>query len=57
MAISGYADFVSVRPGGTLNLHVSTDAPRFRAELYRVGAARGPARSVWHRAQRSPGAW
>src|ERR1043165_1426834 len=42
MAISGYADFTSVRPGGTLNLHVSTDAPRFRPEFYRVGANRAP---------------
>ncbi|HVE86924.1 MAG TPA: N,N-dimethylformamidase beta subunit family domain-containing protein, partial [Myxococcales bacterium] len=42
MAISGYADHTSVRPGGTLNLHVSTDAPKFRTEFYRVGAVKGP---------------
>jgi len=40
MAISGYPDLASVRPGGTLTLYVSTDAPRFRAEFYRVGAVR-----------------
>jgi len=45
MAIAGYADFVSVRPGGTLNLYVSTDAPKFRTEFYRIGpgAGLGPA--------------
>lgn len=42
LAISGYADFISVRPGGALNLYVSTDAPKFRTEFYRVGATDGP---------------
>ncbi|HYV48116.1 MAG TPA: N,N-dimethylformamidase beta subunit family domain-containing protein [Myxococcaceae bacterium] len=61
MAISGYADLASVRPGGTLTLFVSTDAPRFRAELYRVGAVRGPPlpmtpdRDVRAGVQRPPG--
>lgn len=38
MAISGYADVLSVLPGGALNLYVSTDAPQFRVEFYRQGA-------------------
>ena len=35
MAISGYADFLSVQHGATLNIYVSTDAPKFRVEFYR----------------------
>ena len=38
VAISGYADVLSTQPGGTLNLYVSTDAPNFRVEFYRLGA-------------------
>lgn len=36
--ISGYPRTVSVRPGETLTLHVSTDHPRFRVEVFRQGA-------------------
>ena len=39
MAISGYADFLSVQPGSRLDLYVSTDAPKFRVEFYRLGTA------------------
>jgi hypothetical protein len=37
MALSGYADFLSIQPGASLNLYVSTDAPKFRVEFYRLG--------------------
>jgi hypothetical protein len=37
--IRAYPRTPSVRPGETLALHVSTDRPRFRVELYRQGAA------------------
>ncbi len=36
--IRGYPRLPSVRPGGTLTLHVSTDAPAFRVEWRRQGA-------------------
>ena len=37
-AIEGYASEVSVAPGGTLHLHVSTaPAARYRVEIYRLG--------------------
>jgi hypothetical protein len=36
--IEAFPRQVSVRPGGTLELHVSTDAPRFRVEFHRCGA-------------------
>jgi hypothetical protein len=36
--IRGYPRHPSVRPGGTLTLHVSTDAPAFRVEWRRQGA-------------------
>jgi hypothetical protein len=35
--IRGYPARPTVRPGGTLTLHVSTDAPRFRVEFHRCG--------------------
>jgi hypothetical protein len=35
--ISAYADYASLVPGATLQLHVSTDAPKFRVEFYRLG--------------------
>ena len=46
--IEGYANPVSVRPGGTISVMVSTTAPRFRAYAYRIGGYRGGAgRPVW----------
>ncbi len=36
--IRGYPDVPSLRPGETLVLHVSTDAPSFRVEFWRQGA-------------------
>ncbi len=36
--IRGYVEQPSPRPGGRLVLRVSTDAPRFRVEIYRCGA-------------------
>ena len=36
--IHGYPRHPSVRPGETLTLHVSTDYPHFRVEVYRQGA-------------------
>lgn len=35
--IQGYPDQPSVRPGETLTLRVSTDAPRFQVDFYRQG--------------------
>ncbi len=35
--IRGYPAAPSIQPGGTLTLHVSTDAPRFRMEFHRCG--------------------
>ncbi|HET9967085.1 MAG TPA: N,N-dimethylformamidase beta subunit family domain-containing protein [Streptosporangiaceae bacterium] len=47
-AIEGYADRVSVRPGETFTLHVSTTGASFRVSAYRVGWYRGAqARLVW----------
>jgi hypothetical protein len=46
--IEGYADRVSVRPGETFHLHVSSASPGFRAEAFRMGWYRGAqARKVW----------
>jgi hypothetical protein len=36
--IHGYPRHPSVRPGETLTLHVSTDSPHFRVEVFRQGA-------------------
>src|SRR5438874_7438870 len=37
-SIEGYASEVSVLPGGTVHLHVSTnDGDRYRVEIYRLG--------------------
>jgi hypothetical protein len=47
-AIEGWADKVSVLPGETFGLHVSTTAPGYRVTAYRMGyygGARG--RQVW----------
>jgi hypothetical protein len=38
VAISAYSDILSVFPSGTINLYISTDAPQFRVEWYRLGA-------------------
>src|SRR5689334_22861418 len=47
-AIEGYAGQVSVRPGETFTVHVSTTAAWFRVSAYRVGWYRGAqARLVW----------
>jgi hypothetical protein len=46
--IRGYPQQPSVRPGGTLTLRVSTDAPRFRVDFYRCGdGLRFQQRSGW----------
>ncbi|HVL82812.1 MAG TPA: hypothetical protein VM367_00745, partial [Pseudonocardia sp.] len=37
--IHGYAERCTLRAGEELLLHVSTDAPAFRVEVYRCGAA------------------
>lgn len=37
--IFGFPDRPSARPGEVLRLHVSTDAPQFRVEIYRWGVA------------------
>jgi len=60
-AIEGYAGQVSVRPGETFTMHVSTTAASFRVSAYRVGWYRGAqARLVWRsgeiRGRRQPGA-
>ena len=50
--ILGYPDQPSPRPGQTLTLRVSTDAPAFRVEFYRCGARLRPCgRSGWLRGQ------
>jgi len=52
--IQGYPRHPSVRPGETLTLHVSTDYPHFRVEVYRQGprlepmGRLGPARLPGH---------
>ena len=46
--IEGFADRVSVAPGGSVRLFVSTQAPLFHVEAYRMGYYRGAgARLVW----------
>jgi hypothetical protein len=40
--IEGYPHEATVPAGAELQLHVSTDAPRFRVELFRVGATTAP---------------
>lgn len=35
--IQGYPDYPSVFPGELIHLHVSTDAPQFRIDIYRQG--------------------
>ncbi|MGH4031762.1 N,N-dimethylformamidase beta subunit family domain-containing protein [Actinomycetota bacterium Odt1-20B] len=59
-AIEGYADRVSVLPGESFGLHVSTVAPRFTVSAYRMGWYGGArARLVWRseavRGTRQPG--
>ncbi|WP_407916176.1 N,N-dimethylformamidase beta subunit family domain-containing protein [Kitasatospora sp. NE20-6] len=47
-AIEGFADRVSVLPGESFGLHVSTTAPAFRIRAYRMGWYGGArARLVW----------
>ncbi|WP_345698668.1 N,N-dimethylformamidase beta subunit family domain-containing protein [Kitasatospora terrestris] len=47
-AIEGFADRVSVLPGESFGLHVSTTAPGFRVSAYRMGWYGGArARLVW----------
>ncbi|MEU7062231.1 N,N-dimethylformamidase beta subunit family domain-containing protein [Streptomyces sp. NPDC046161] len=47
-AIEGFADKVSVLPGESFSLHVSTTAPRFTVSAYRMGWYGGArARLVW----------
>ena len=46
--IEGYAEAVSVARGGSVGLHVSTDADTFRVEAYRMGYYGGAGgRLVW----------
>ncbi|MFC6596253.1 N,N-dimethylformamidase beta subunit family domain-containing protein [Kitasatospora paranensis] len=48
-AIEGFADRVSVLPGESFGLYVSTTAPAFRIRAYRMGWYGGArARLVWH---------
>ncbi|MFE9933205.1 N,N-dimethylformamidase beta subunit family domain-containing protein [Streptomyces sp. NPDC005533] len=55
-AIEGFADKVSVLPGESFGLHVSTTAPRFTVAAYRMGWYGGArARLVW-RSEALPGA-
>ncbi|MER6812999.1 N,N-dimethylformamidase beta subunit family domain-containing protein [Spirillospora sp. NPDC000708] len=50
--IEGYADHVSVPPGGSLRLFVSTTTPGFTAEAFRMGWYGGAeARRVWRSGQ------
>ncbi|MGO4462792.1 N,N-dimethylformamidase beta subunit family domain-containing protein [Streptomyces sp. M-16] len=54
-AIEGFADRVSVLPGESFGLHVSTTAPRFTVSAYRMGWYGGArARLVW-RSEALPG--
>lgn len=49
--IAGYAGAVQARPGRTVRLYVSTDAPAFHVEAYRMGYYQGlGARLVWRSA-------
>lgn len=51
-AIEGYADQVSVQQGDTVRLFVSTTAPAFDVEAYRMGYYQGlGGRLVWRSAQ------
>lgn len=46
--IEGYADPISVLPGGTASLMVSTSASRFRVRAYRIGGYHGgEGRLIW----------
>jgi N,N-dimethylformamidase beta subunit-like protein len=54
--IDGYANRVSARVGDTITLYVSTPAPSFRVDAYRMGWYRGlGGRLVW-RSEATPGA-
>jgi hypothetical protein len=54
--IDGFADRTYAAAGDTVSLAVSTDAPQFRVEAYRMGYYQGSgARLVWHSAE-LPGA-
>ena len=53
--IQGYPDRESIVAGGTLGLHVSTDAPLFRVDFYRLGASLAPiGSSAWYAGVESP---
>jgi hypothetical protein len=56
--IQGYPAQVSILPGETLTLHVSTDQPRFRVEFYRQGQTlepkAHPASQTWQIGQNVP---
>ncbi|HEY7134506.1 MAG TPA: N,N-dimethylformamidase beta subunit family domain-containing protein [Acidimicrobiia bacterium] len=50
--IEGYADHVSAQAGDTVSLYVSTTAPTFHVEAYRMGWYGGlGGRLVWHSAE------
>jgi len=46
-AIEGFADRVSVHPGETVQLFVSTTAPSFRVTAFRIGAYSTGAARIW----------
>lgn len=53
--IRGFPEQPSPQAGGSLILHVATDAPRFRVEFHRCGAELTPyGRSGWLRGQDAP---
>lgn len=53
--IRAYPEQSSIFPGETLTLHVSTDAPQFRVDFYRQGAALTLMQSsAWHAGQFLP---
>lgn len=50
--IAGYADPISVEPGQSVTLYVSSSAPSFRVRAYRMGWYRGmEGRQVWQSAR------
>ena len=51
-AVEGFTDKVSVLPGETFNLHVSTTGSSYRVQAFRIGWYRGDqARLIWQSAQ------
>jgi hypothetical protein len=53
--IDGYADRVSVEPGGTIELYVSTTAPRYDLLVHRMGWYDGAGAHQVHEAYAQPG--